>query len=669
MNIDYLDRSVNPGEDFYKFATGNWIKYNKQPDDKPSWGSFDVLAENVLVQLRDLIDEMKNDNDVISRKISDFHSVMTNYDKRNSEGFAPLKVHLDKIDSLERKEDVHKYLVREMLTEIFFSTGIGPDNKNAVHNEVHMNQSLLLGNKEYYTSNIIKTKETMVKYKEVAKKVLLNSGYDESVAVDMIETYFRYEQKIAEVAYSYEKLDKPEENYNMMTLEEASKAIDFNLKEYLSWLDMNETDKIIICQPEPIKAGIDIIKEMSLDDFKKCVKFYLIMENCCLLSEDYGEIMFEFTQFMTGAKKRTEKWKRIVKRINNLFSESIGKKYAERYFSGNAKRRMVEMIGNIISAYRDIISEQEWMSEQTKKYAIEKLNSMTYKIAYPDKWKDYSDMPIDTNKNYFELCLELSKYFHKRSLKEYYNKDVDKDEWPMFPQTVNACYMPTMNEICFPAGILQSPFFDKDADDAVNYGAIGVVIAHEITHGFDTCGRLFDIDGNMKDWWTEEDSEKFNSLTENTKNHFNELNVLSDLKCDGELTLNENLADYGGLKIAMIALEKVMENVVRETGDLLNMKDEHGEHFFSEKFINEKYGLSRDGFTWKQRFFLSYANVWAGVETEEIIRNSTLNNCHSVHYMRVNGTLPMFDEWYEAWDLNKENCPMFVEKEKRAKIW
>lgn len=647
MDIKFLDRDVNPGDNFYKFAAGNWINYNKQPDDQPAWGTFDVINDKVDRQLYDLITKdlleasKKPDCDIMTRKISDYYNILTNYDKRNKEGISVLKPYLDKFKSFNTKEEIMKYFIKDMLSFAFFRFSLDTDRKNSKHYEVHMSQDLLLGNKDYYADNEL-AKATKAKYIEVCQKALLEGGYDAETAKEFIDTYLKYDEQIAEVAYSYEKLDKPDENYHPMTVDEASEYFNYDIRKHLSWMGMNETEKIIVGQPEPIKKAIDLINSMPVDDLRKCLEFSLFLSFNTATSEKFGEIWFEFDQFLTGAKKRREKWRRIIAKIDSVFSESLGKKYVEKYFNEDAKARMIEMIKNLFDSYRDIIRHQSWMSDTTKIFALDKLRAMKYKIGYPNKWKDYSDMPIDTSKNYLENTLELSRYFHKRFLQDYYNKDVDPEEYPMTPQTVNACYMQDQNEICFPAGILQEPFFNNNSDDAVNYGAIGVIIGHEITHGFDTAGKLFDKDGEMYTWWTDDDSAAFNCLTSNTKNHFDNLNVLDDLKCNGSLTLNENIADFGGLKIAYNALSKIMKD-----------KD--------DPMI--------DGFTWQQRFFLSYAQVWAGVETEEIIRHSTLNDNHSLHYMRVNGTLPMFDPWYDAFNLNRNNCSMFVEKGKRGKVW
>lgn len=640
MNIKYINKKVKPGTDFFKFATGNWIEHHPQPDDKPSWGSFDVLSETVQQQLYDMIksnyESYHPSMTAEQKRMVEFFWLMTDYERRNKEDISVLKPYIEKLNSLNSVNDILKFCISDMGSQFFISVGVSPDMKNSTRNEVEITQNLILGNKEYYTGT---DKSVINKYKSVTKKVLQRAGYSLSDAQNMIDVFFKYEQMIAEVAYDAETLEHPEENYHMMSVEELTKLTNVPIKTFLSWHGMNSTSKLNVAQVSPIIRAFDILNNLSVDELKTIVEFVIVTDNVGRTSEDFGEISFEFTQFINGAKKRTDKWKRETNKMNNVFGEILGKMYVEKYFPESSKIKMLILVDNLKKAFSQIISEQSWMSEETKNVALDKLDSMTCKIGYPDKWKDYSDIPVDTQKSYLDNCLAIHKYFHDRMLKEEYNKEVDRDEWYMNPQTVNAYYNPCNNEICFPAGILQGDFFDPYMDDAVNYGGIGVVIGHEMTHGFDTCGRLFDKNGNMTDWWSEKDAEEFNKLTENIRNHFNGLKVLADLNANGDLTLNENIADGGGLKIALRALENAC-----------------------------KTSMIIQGYNYKQRFFLSYACVWAGVETEEIIKHNTLNNCHSLHFMRVNGSLPLIDSWYDAFGITEKD-KLFVEKDKRNRLW
>jgi putative endopeptidase len=644
-----INESINPGNDFYGFATGKWIDNNPQPPEYPSWGSFGALEEKLNDQVNQIIKNIisDNSNDIMIDKMKKFYNKMRNYEERNSVGINALIPYIKKIDSFDNKEELLEFLIKDMNETIFISISIDADLTNSNHYEVYLSQDLLMGNRDYYFSEDERTKSIFEKSKEVSRKLISKFGYSEKEIKDLEDVVFKYEIEIAEPAYSVEKLDKIEENYHMMNIDDASKEMNYDIRKYLSYSSLNETEQLVISQPEPIQKAFDVLNRISLEELKKYATYVIIIDNASILSDDLHDISFEFDKFYTGALEDVPKWKREINTMKSLFSENIGKMYVNKYFPEEYKNHMISLIRNIISSYNEIINEQEWMSVPTKKYALEKLSEMTYKIGYPDKWRDYSDMPMDDSKSFFEIYMDLNNYFEKKYIERTYNKDVDKSEWLMSPHTINAYYNPTSNEICFPAGILQPPFFDNNASDAVNYGAIGVVIGHEITHGFDPNGRLFTKEGNMLDWWTKEDSDKFNELTENTEEHFNSIEVIDGLKCNGELTLNENIADFGGLKIAYNALEHIMD----------------------DSDFDENLEESNGKYNWKQVFFLSNANVWAGVATDEHIKNSVMNNEHSYRSVRINGTFPMFDKWYEAWNLNKENCGLFVEQNKRAKIW
>lgn len=651
-NTDYIDNKYNPGDDFFSHCTGNWIKKHPQPDDHPSWSTFDVLDEEVTKQLDNLIHNL-DESDPIQKKMKIFLDVMTDYDRRNRERFEPLHKYINKLHSLKTKEEILRFCNQELGIEMFLDIGVAPDFKNATHYEVHIEQDLTLDNKEYYLSLDPDTIAVREKYQEVMKKMFMLAGYTEDDADTLITNLFDLEYRYVEECYSIEKLDKPEENYHPMTVDEFTKEMGYDLKKLLSFYDFNDTKKVIVGQPEAVKKAIEVMNSCSLIEFGIMAEAKILSEYLGDLSEDFNETYWEFIQFMSGAKERPPKWKRIVYTMNNVFNEPIGKIFSERYFSEQSKHEVIEMVENLKVSFADIILHQDWMSTRTKMYALKKLMLMGYdKIGFPDKWEDYSDIPVDSSKSYLENNIAIWKYNHQYTLRKYYNKDVDPEEWPMMPQTVNACYMQTRNEICLPAAILQEPFFSATGATAENYGAIGAVIAHEMTHGFDSSGRQFDETGNMTDWWTEEDAKKFAENMQPTKDRFNSLEVLPGLPCNGNLTADENIADYGGLRIAYNAYQRL---------------------------VNEESPSIRilsDG--WQILFFRAFATIWAGVDTEEIIRNQTLNNTHSINYMRVNGTLPMMDEWYDAvkmmqeQDLADMDCTigqLYVPKEKRAKIW
>ena len=659
MDKKYLNETINPKDDFYGFATGSWHNYHPQPDDEPSWGNFDLIEKTVTERLRDVFSSL-DESDPMQAKIAAYRRVYTNYDKRNAERTEPLEKYISQIQTKNSKEELLEWFTREFEEDLFCSISLFQDMQDSTRYEVYIEQSLDLDNRDYYVSMEPQNVEIRNKYREILIDVLKMTGRSAERSEYLFDKYFSYETQLAKCAYSQEKLQHPEENYHRYTLPELSQLINFDVKTLLSWSDFTETDLVIVSQPEFIEEAFRVIGDMTLEDMKDVIEYCLVTMFVCKCSEDFGEKMWEFEQFMSGAKERSPKWKRETLHLNSVFYEPVGKIYSERYFSANAKQKMMDMVSNIIEAYKEIISEQSWMSDETKQKALEKLSLTGYsKIGFPDKWEDYSSLPVDESLSYLDNEIAIVKWSHEFTIRKYYNKPYDPTEWPMMPQTVNACCMQQNNEICFPAAILQPPFFSEDADDASNYGAIGVIIGHEITHNFDTAGRLFSKDGNMEDWWTEGDAEKFKELTENTQKRFDSLYALPFVKCDGALTLNENIADYGGLKIAYEALQKKMAS-----NAFLKTKQNGTLTQYDYDVVHDV----KDGYTWEQRFFISYAQVWANTETDEYVRRSIQNNCHSVPMIRVNGTLPMFTPWYEAFDV-KETDKLYVSEDKRAKVW
>ena len=644
MDVRYINTEIDPRDDFYGFAAGRWSEYNEQPADEPAWSNFEVVEERVTERLRDMLKSL-DESDAMQRKIATYQRIYTNYERRNREGISPLVPYLEKVVQMNDKMKLMEWYTRTFCDDLFCSLNISQDLIDSTKYEIWLEQSLDLGNRDYYLSQTAENVGIRQKYRQVNVDLLEMSGlFTRENAEKLFDVYFTIETEIARLAYSPEKLQKPEENYNRMTLAELSELIGMDARTLLSWSDYNETESVIVAQPEPVKRAFELINCMSLQHLKDVIEYRIVTEYSGWCSESFSEKAWEFTQYMTGAKERTPKWKREVHHMTSSFYEPIGKIYSERYFSPEAKERVLSMTHNMVDAYREIMREQTWMSEETREKAIEKLDAMQYvKIGYPDKWDDYSDVPVDETKSYVENNILFGQWSHRRSIEKYYNKTVDRSEWPMMPQTVNACCMQQQNEICFPAAILQIPFFDADADDASNYGAIGVVIAHEMTHNFDMAGRLFSKTGDMLDWWSDGDTEKFKELTENTKERFDNMIALPFVKCNGELTLNENIADYGGLKIAYRALEKVMDGRIDITEPIT-------------------------GYNWKQRFFISYAQMWASVISDECLKRQVTNDPHSVPSVRTNGTLPMFTPWYEAWDVRLED-KLYIDEEKRAKVW
>ena len=636
----YINLLVDPGENFHQFATGKWLFYHPQPSDYPVWNTFGVLEEESLDKLKNIVDTL-DVSDFMQRKILNYKYIYTNYEKRNKDGVKPFMKYLEALDSLQTKDEIMKFAIDEMICPFSLCVSIGPDERDSLNNVVYLSQDLALDNKEYYLSDEEHIKDIIAKYIEVSNKIIVKFGYTENRAWDITRTFLDFEADLAMKANSMEELEIPELNYFKYNIDDLSKECNYDIRKFLSWHTLNETEELIVCHPEFTKEFFRKLNEMTVDELREIVRFVIIEEYACSLSEDFGEISFEFQKFVSGAKERPAKWKRELMHLDSEFSEIFGEIYAKRYFNEKSKEYAIEMFKNIRNSFAEIIRKQSWMSDETKEIALDKLYSMTYKIGYPDKWKDYSDLPVDTSLSYLENVIRISNYWKARNIKERYNKPVDLTEWPMLPQDINACYMPLRNEFCFPCGILQSPFFDIEQDDAVNYGAIGMIMAHEMTHGFDRSGRKFTKDGNFCDWWKEEDGKKFEELSQNTIEQFDKLDAIEgDMKANGTLTVNENIADFGGVTIAYNALKKIMEN--KEDTD--------------------------DEYNWKQRFFIAYAVNWAGVYTEEAKRDYTMNGTHSLVFNRVNGTLPMVNEWYDAFYIIEED-PMYVEPDKRGKVW
>ena len=646
--LDYsnLDTTARPGDDFFKYATGNWITNNPQPAAFPRWGSFTKLGDDNTNQLSELIQGLaaqENEFGSVAQKVADLYKLSMDSVRLNAEGAAPLLPYLEKINNIQTREELIAYAASEH-DNLLWGLYCGADEKDSKNNAVQISQGgLSLGNRDYYLSD----DPSIVKIREAAKEHGVNLyklvGIDEETAKKKVETIFKYETQIATVSKSMEELRDPEANYNKMSVADLSKHCNFNWDSYLKNYGYDETETIIIGQLVPVALACKILNTAPLEDLKTIYEFQTIEGLSGLLSDAFTDENFAFNQKLTGAKEQQPRWKRAVNRVDGLLGEAVGQMYVEKYFPAESKERMLKLVANLQAVLGERIKAQTWMSEETKKVALEKLATFYVKVGYPDKWEDISGLTIDPEKSLLENVVEASKFYWNLNKEKHYNKPVDKDEWGMTPQTVNAYYNPTTNEICFPAGILQPPFFSKDFDDAVNYGAIGVVIGHEMTHGFDDQGRQYDKDGNLRQWWADEDVEAFNIPAEQMVQYFDSLWVIpGDLRSNGRMCLGENLADHGGLNIAFQALQMAQEQ-------------------------NGKLG-DENGFTPEQRFFLSYSNVWAGVSTEEILRRLTIVDVHSAGHLRVNGGVAQCDAWYEAFNIQPGDA-LYVAPENRVKVW
>ena len=649
IRLENLDTTAVAGDDFYQYACGGWMKNNPLTGEYSRFGTFDKLAEDNKEQLRTLITgiaEKDNEPGTVAQKIGDLYNMAMDSVARNERGMEPIRPVMERIAALKSNKEVMP-LVAELSRKgmgSFFHVYIDADIMDSKQNLVQIYQGgIALGEKEYY----LDTDEATTNIREAYKKHIVNmfrlAGLDEKAAEKKMKAVMKIETAIAEKSYSATEQRNPAANYHKMTMaemQEAFKGIDWN--EYFTILGIDSLEELSVSQPEPLAEVARIISEEPTEDIVAYLQWNLLDGCAGELSDAFGDESFDFYgRILSGRKEQQPRWKRAVGVVNSVLGEAVGQMYVEKYFPAAAKERMLTLVNNLQVALGERIDAQDWMSDSTKMRAHEKLNSFIVKVGYPDTWKDYTGLTIDPAKSYSENLMAANEFFWNDMIARKYGKPVDNTEWFMTPQTVNAYYNPTTNEICFPAGILQYPFFDMNADDAFNYGAIGVVIGHEMTHGFDDQGRQFDKEGNLSDWWAPGDGDKFKEKTQVLVDHFNKIEVLPGLFANGEFTLGENIADHGGL---MVSYQAFKNATAKETLPTI------------------------DGFTPEQRFFLAYSTVWAGNIRDEQIRVYTKSDPHSLGRWRVNGTLPHIDAWYEAFGITPEH-KLYIPAEQRAQVW
>ncbi len=646
-----LDRTAQPGDDFYQFACGGWMKNNPLPAAYSRFGSFDQLQQDNNERINGILNELQRNqyaNGSVEQKLADFYKLAMDSTRRNKEGVEPVMPLIKEIEACKTKFALQQ-LQQKYATFMYgvpYSAWFGADEKNAKQNILNVNQSgLTLGMKDYYLDTDTATTSIREAYKKHIVNMFRLFGFKQKVAVLKMNAILDIETRLAKVSRSRTELRDVEANYNKTTLTEFE-----NQYPNLFLADLLEAEgvkseymqELVVGQPDFLKGANEVFESLTPDQLRAYLEWDVINSTANYLSDEVEEEHFNFFgKTMSGRKENHPRWKRATNMVQSVMGEALGKIYVDKYFSAAAKQRMEKLVANLQVALAQRIEAQEWMDAITKKNALDKLSTFYVKVGYPDKWKDISQLQIDPNKSFCDNVLECHKYWDKWSIDNKAGKPVDRDEWHMTPQTVNAYYNPTTNEICFPAGILQVPFFDMTADDAFNYGAIGVVIGHEMTHGFDDQGRHYDKDGNMTDWWTEDDGKNFAARTDKYADFFSNIKVLPDLNANGKLTLGENLADHGGLQVAFYALKNAM-----------------AEHPLG----------TIDGFTPEQRFFLAYAGVWANNITEAEIRNRTKSDPHSLGKYRVNGALPHIDMWYDAYGV-KPGDKMYIPKEQRLSLW
>lgn len=648
VNKADMDMSVRPGDDFYQYAGGGWLKANPMKPEYSSYGVFNDLAETNRKQIRELFENLSKEKHAfgsVGQKVADLYNMAMDSVRLNKEGAAPLQKDLDKVKAFSKKADFTAFIADQHLYKgnPFFGIGVDTDLKNSDLNVMWLSAGTSgLPDRDYYLNTDADSKKKQEAYRAYLSKIFQLSGYKKKEAEKAAKVIYNIEYQFAEAKMSRAEARDYNKLYNIYTIDMLQKdypAIQW--AKYFELMGVKDVKQVILTEPKVMAVAQKLMSTLSEQDIKYYVAGLIIKSSTSVLSDDFVNANFDFYgRLLNGQKEQKARWKRALGFPNSLLGEAVGELYVSKYFAGESKAKMLKLIDNLRKALATRIVNLTWMNDTTKINALVKLNSFTVKVGYPDKWRDYSKLTIDPAKSLYDNVAAATYVETLRNL-EKFGKPVDKSEWGMTPQTVNAYYNPTTNEICFPAAILQAPFFDVNADDATNYGAIGVVIGHEMTHGFDDQGRNFNADGNMVDWWTAGDSKRFTAAAEKLAAQFDQITVVGDLKANGHLTLGENIADQGGLRISYDAFKTTQQ--------------------FQE-------GKEIDGFTPAQRFYLSYGRIWAEHMTEEAIYQQTKSDPHSIGRNRVNATLRNIDTWYDAFGV-KEGDKMWLAPAERAIVW
>ena len=651
INMNDLDKSVRPADDFYEYACGGWMKANPLPAAYSRYGSFDRLGEDNNKRINGILKELQENSypaGTVEQKLSDLYKLAMDSARREKDGLTPVMPLIQRMEAAKTKEQLFAIQLEMMPygdAELFVAY-IGADEKNATQNILNFMQGgLTLGQKDYYVEN----DEATVKIREAYKKHIVRMfqlyGFKKGVAEKKMKNILKVETALAKASKSRTEMRDPIANYNKMALKELDALcphLQIERQMNAKGIKSQYIQEVVVGQVEFMKAADKIFETMTPAEYRDVMEWGQIDGSTGYLNDEVRAANFDFYgKVMSGRKEDHPLWRRATSQVQSVMGEALGRIYVKKYFPASSKERMKTLVENLRIALGERIAAQDWMDDSTKVNALLKLNTFYVKIGYPDRWTDLSALKIDAKKSYYENMKECSRFWTAWRIEHTAGKPVDRDDWHMNPQTVNAYYNPTTNEICFPAGILQVPFFDPTADDAFNYGAIGVVIGHEMTHGFDDQGRQYDKDGNMHDWWKDADAKNFTERTDKYADFFSKIKVLPDLNANGRLTLGENLADHGGLQVAYTAF---LNATKRNPLPVI------------------------DGLTPAQRFFVAYAGVWAGNITEAEIRNRTKSDPHSLGRWRVNGALPHIDAWYEAFGV-KAGDKMYLPKSERLPLW
>jgi putative endopeptidase len=643
-----LDRSVSPEKDFYRFANGGWISSNPIPAEYSRWGSFNELTEKNLKDLRTILDgTLANPNapkGSIAQKVGDFYASAMDSAAIEAAGLTPIKDELNRIDAIRTTDDLVSVVAHQHVyfANPIFQFYVDQDAKNPEVMMAALQQGGIgLPDRDYYTKEDDKSKEIRAAYLTHLQNMFQLLGDDAAAAKANAATVMALETRLAKASMTRVEQRDPNATYNKMTVQElAASAPGFDWKRYFAGIGKASPGPINVGQPAFFREAAAMVKDVPLNDWKSYLRWHTVNAAAAWLPAAFVNENFHFQgEVLTGAKENQPRWKRALNATNRSLGEALGIMYVKKFFSPMAKARALEMVENLRSAFRERLKTREWMSEATKNKALAKLEAFRVKIGYPDKWTDYTNLEVDRGSVLANL-MRTSKFEFDRDL-ERLGQPVDRTRWGMTPPTVNAYYNPTMNEIVFPAGILQPPFFDANADDAVNYGGIGAVIGHEMTHGFDDQGSQFDADGTLRDWWTATDKISFSARSQRLEKQYDGFVGIDTMHVNGKLTLGENIADLGGLTIAYAALQKALEG---KTVDMI------------------------DGFTPQQRFFLAWAQIWRSNTRPEEMRRRLIVDPHSPGEFRTNGPVANMPEFQKAFSV-KDGEPMVRPTSQRAIIW
>ena len=649
IDMSDLDTSVRPGDDFYQYACGGWIKNNPLPATYSRYSKVEKLLANNQERIKAILEDLQTGSFAdgsTEQKLADLYRLAMDSQRRNQQGVEPLMGIIGQMEqaaTVEQLFQIQLQLVPENFY-VFLAADFAADEKNATQNILRVKQSGMgMGQKEYYLDTA--TADIREAYKQTIAKMFKHFGFTEQQASQKMANVMHMETELAKVSRSQTELRNPEANYNKMSLAQFNAAYPhIQLEKQMNAMNVPSDciQELVVGQPE-FCAGVEqLMATMTADEYRDYMEWTEIRQYAEYLDDATEAIYFDFFErVMSGRQQDYPLWQRVSSQMDALMGEAVGKLYVEKYFPAAAKERMLKLVSNLQVALAQRIDAQEWMSAATKAAAKEKLAAFIVKVGYPDKWTDMSALHIDNSKSYLENVIQCVRFLNAENVKRCAGKPVDPTRWGMNPQTVNAYYEPTTNEICFPAGILQPPFFDMEADEAIIYGSIGVTIGHEMTHGCDDQGRLYDKDGNLHDWWAPEDAAKFKEKADMYADFFDAIELLPGLHANGRMTLGENLADHGGLQLAWTAYKNATQAQPLP---------------------------AIDGFTADQRFFLSYASIWAQNITDAAVRRRTTSDVHSQGRWRTNGALPHIDAWYDAFGI-KEGDKLFIPKEKRLQLW